>query len=377
MAILTLPMATAGTDSPACASQEALPRHGARQRRRGRETAAVPLLHALRLGVSEFWDDDDETKLQQEQRDWAVSMTWAAPNLVCEQQLWRVMIRLFGKIPADLFRYGLKVDNHQMKTVQIGGKQVKSINISQPMCNGLQELICHPMWSGKIDLLRYALQLAVYCRVQDHVLPLGPGMTIRPQLQTAIMAAVQTLSKEERVDVVAELYYQSYLATGPGANPDVQILFRTLKESIKPARAKHPAERQIFLLRTTDIKAVRDALDSTTRFGTPVWQPCTTYWTHYKEARHEKEKYPPDMPALVDWKKKVMLHGLREKAIRTRLRELGCSDMLYDIPQSDPLPYHFASSGIASSQLSVVTGVVPMPDEEPLPPRARRAARTV
>ncbi len=72
---------------------------------------------------------------------------------------------------------------------------------------------------------------------------------------------------------------------------------------------------------------------------------------------------------MMEWKKDVFLHGLRERIIRGRLRVRGQPDMLYDVPQSDPRPLHFLSSRIPQDQLDVVAGVVCLPGDTPLPAR--------
>ncbi len=52
----------------------------------------------------DYWSEQDEADLQLDHLEWARQMAWAAPSPNVEQQIWRLMIKLFGRLPEDLFR---------------------------------------------------------------------------------------------------------------------------------------------------------------------------------------------------------------------------------------------------------------------------------
>ncbi len=171
-----------------------------------------------------------------------------------------------------------------MKHVVVDGLPEKTLNPSRHLCEELQELLCHPIWSAAWSCCATpyswpstAASTATSC--------LGPWCdTARPGGGPARTCDLSAAASQGRPKVTGDYHYH-YLASllaGPGAHPDIQDLLASLKARTTPQRARNASERQLFLLRKVDVESVKQALDNKkTRFGAPVWQPCAKYWEHY------------------------------------------------------------------------------------------------
>ncbi|KAF2963424.1 hypothetical protein GQX73_g10148 [Xylaria multiplex] len=74
--------------------------------------------------------------------------------------LWKWSLALFGTHPHDLFSWGLRYSTYDWDHGKI--------------LEGLCAILPHSVWNHDIANLRFALQMAVYLRIKDHVLPIGP-----------------------------------------------------------------------------------------------------------------------------------------------------------------------------------------------------------
>jgi len=323
-----------------------------------------------------YWSEEDERILQRDYADWAKQMDASVKEKHRERSLWRLTIKLFGCHPYDLFRYGLQVERQRRQGPDaISGKEPKNMNLSQALCMELQSLMCHPLWDGKIELLRYALQLAVYYRVENHISPLGPGIDLKQEPKDDVWKSAKAVADpEQRMSIIGDYCYETFLQHGPPGNPYIRELAARLQETLTPVPAKEPTDRLLFKLRLADLRAVKQALDgTTTMFGAAKWQPCADYWMQYQVARTRAWQYPPTSIAqLSEWKQAWFLHAKREKLVRIRFRERGMGDMLLDMPRTDPVPFYVNSRRVTQEQRDVLYGAVWPTHEEPLPPRAER-----
>lgn len=331
-----------------------------------------PLFHHFEfIAQYKYWTADDEQRLQIEYGDWAKQMDEGCRESSCERGFWRLTIKLFGCHPFDLFRYGLQMERtYSSGTVIINGKAEKSVNFEQAFCTEIQGLLCHPLWDGKIELLRYALQLTIYYRVKDHILPLGPGIDMKQDPTDDVWRAIREVEdQEEQMSMIGDYCYETYLQNGPPGHRDIRDLAARLQKTLTPVPAQDPDDRLLFKLRLSDLTTLKTALDgTTTRFGAPRWSSCTDYWRQYRRARTEAWLYPPTTARqLSAWKQKWFLHSKREGLIRLRFRELGAGDMLLDIPRRDPVPFYFNSRRVSQEQRDVLYGAVGQAPDESLP----------
>ncbi|RYP48882.1 hypothetical protein DL768_005306 [Monosporascus sp. mg162] len=83
------------------------------------------------------------------------------PDLVLQSDvwsnLWRTSIHHFRRNPHDLFTWGLRRLDRRIMTLRC-----------------LVQLMPHPVWDGDLNLMRYVLQKAVFLRIENHMIPMGP-----------------------------------------------------------------------------------------------------------------------------------------------------------------------------------------------------------
>ncbi|KAH6667595.1 hypothetical protein B0J14DRAFT_704662 [Halenospora varia] len=85
-----------------------------------------------------------------------------------EIMLWRLSHYLFGVIPPELLPSGEKVDlgdnnYHTKENFNIA----MNPNWSSEFCQVFAELICLPWFDSRVELVQYAIQYALYCRLGD------------------------------------------------------------------------------------------------------------------------------------------------------------------------------------------------------------------
>ena len=332
----------------------------------------------------EWWNEEDEVVLQRERGVLAAALAEWAVSQNYEQSLWKAMLQLYGRTPFDLFRYGLKLETgSKRRPLEIGGGEVINICMSQDLALELSVLVCHPIWHNDITILRFALQYAIYCRVEGHIYPLSAVQ--KAMAEDAQDEFLQTIVKWQNNDsllnepwkrLAGDYYYHSLDHGGPHANLDLKELFAELKKRVKPSASSNEQEKMLFLLRVANVRAVRNALDSLEIYGYKKWLPTKEYSEAYKKYQLEStnaktlRSFPPTRDALRKWKKTCFLHEVREKLIRTRLRLAGEPDNLLDFPESDPIPFYIFSESTTPSQKAIIRGVVYPEHDTPLPPRA-------
>ena len=288
------------------------------------------------------------------------------------------MIKLYDRIPIDLFRYGLRPVADK---ITIFNRRQNSFNLSEPLCHELSDLLCHPSWEGRVDVVRYALQLAICQRTSGHAEPLGPLVEIEVDPLGLLERIIESLPSDKQVPAMAEYAYRPYLLAGVHAHAAIQPIKRYLAQM--PSRAAtavtsaRRSELYLFMLTTADVATVKRALDTQLHLGQPRWQPCAAYRARFLAATgggvaapDGLRLHPRTEADLVDWKAHCSLHLIREKQIRCRLRDEGRDDRLFDVPQRDPFPVHFMSERIPPDRFRSVTGEWYPPGEWALPPRS-------
>ena len=290
------------------------------------------------------------------------------------------MIQLYGRTPFDLFRYGLKVDARPLRFLTtLTGKYI-NINMTQDLALGLSILISHPIWHNDIALLRFALQYAVYCRIEDHIQPLPAVLdAMANDTQDEFLQSIikvqnnKELPEKQWRQLLGDYYYHSLDHGGPHANLDLKELFAELKKRVKPRPATNDQEKMLFLLRLSDVRAIGDSLDSLEVYGQKKWASVDTYYRQRMDVLRKVTRFlPPSSSTLQQWKKACFLHELREKIIRHKIRLAGQPDNLLDYPEVDPIPFYLLSKHVNTSQRAVIRGVIYSVDEEQLPPPSEK-----
>lgn len=285
------------------------------------------------------------------------------------------MIQLYGRTPFDLFRYGLKVHTKPTRVIPNGAERYIDINMTHDLALELSMLMSHPVWHNDLAFFRYALQYAVFCRIQGHVSPLPAvldAMAHDPQdefLQSIVKNQNNgELPEKQWSQLVGDYYYHSLDHGGPKANLDMKELFAKLNNRVKARPARNEQDKKLFLLRTIDVRAIKEALDSLEIYGEKKWASVESYYRRRQDEMPNKASFPPSMSTMQQWKKRCLLHELREKLIRRKIRLAGQPDNLLDYPEADPIPFYLLSKHVTPDQRDVIRGVVYPAEEEQLPP---------
>lgn len=322
------------------------------------------------------WTDADEQMFELERRNTPaiLSRDYIEVQFEAEMKLWKAMVKLFGCLPHVLFRYGLRVDNatHTAQDPDFWLKVKRGM--PKDLAEELLTLLPHPIWDGRIELLRYALQLSVSRRVKQHIRPLGRAVDV-VDIGVDIYNAIEMLRSDkdesEADAMLGDYHFEMLMRAGVGADKDMKALDKSLQASIKQEEAASPEERLLFLLQATDVEAVRNALDRMYHLGAPKWRPCSDYCTQYEEhgaaAGVGEDVQNMSCKTFMAWRVHCCMAEEREKAIRTKLRNNNAPDLLLDMRESDPIPWYFLSRRMSAEQKRVLSGVVYPPWEEALP----------
>lgn len=186
--------------------------------------------------------------------------------------LWQITWQRFGKPLTDLWRFGLWPE--QSLTQLADGTTFAHSYLTKPQIIRLRILVSHPAWGDNLDVLRYALMCCVQYRVIDHDEPLEPIQPLDPIIRKS------TLSVAEK----ALMAYNQTKRNGIGSMYNIRIICRRLEQLITPGEVESDTERALFMLRTKDIQALIDALNSVTRPTTmaTLWVDAKWYYDRWK-----------------------------------------------------------------------------------------------
>ncbi|RYP62077.1 hypothetical protein DL769_007465 [Monosporascus sp. CRB-8-3] len=103
--------------------------------------------------------------------------------------LWRTSIHHFRRNPDDLFTWGLRRSDRSIMALRC-----------------LVQLMPHPVWDGDLNLMRYVLQRAVFLRIENHMIPMGP---LSPELIDLLFAHEDIDEREQGIIVNQAVRYWS------------------------------------------------------------------------------------------------------------------------------------------------------------------------
>ncbi|TLD23010.1 hypothetical protein PspLS_07494 [Pyricularia sp. CBS 133598] len=341
------------------------------------------LAHVVWIAQDNAWNRSREQQLRLSIGNWAASAASAAKGNDAELWMWRLVIHFFKVMPHELWRYGLRPHRSECwATGAVSGSKPseQAYNPSYDFCLELGILLCHPIWDGDLMKLRYALQIAICSRIKDHEPPVA-GLNSRmiastKQITDVLVDSCRIMAPEKELELMCKIQSQYYHCGGIKSDKDIQWLTSKLSTLKRGSCITAPdEERLLFFLRTSDMKALREALDAQESHGQAKWRPAVEYCRIFAEtpagmaltgepaqSPNQKVLVPADHLTLASWKTECFIAEKRERLIREEA--LPTFAMLFDIPRGDPQPYHVFSRGeFSEAQQRIVTGTVNIPEK--------------
>ncbi|RYP74312.1 hypothetical protein DL770_007622 [Monosporascus sp. CRB-9-2] len=158
--------------------------------------------------------------------------------------LWRTSIHHFCRSPDDLFTWGLRRSDRSIMVLRC-----------------LVQLMPHPVWDGDLNLMRYVLQKAVFLRIKNHMIPIGP---LSPELIDMFFTQGDIDEREQGLIVNQAVRYWS--GAGPVGSRRVSalVLVNEMERRMQGKRepVSEPRDERRFNLKLKDIELVWECLNS-------------------------------------------------------------------------------------------------------------------
>jgi hypothetical protein len=327
--------------------------------------------HIQFISDRQLWTEAKEERLQHDEAEACRKASRTSVDWVEERKLWNLMITDYNCIPADLFRYGLKLEPAAAATSTAGnGTRITDAPVHPSFAN-LTKLLCHPAWRGDVALVRWALQKAIACRVACHIHPIAACVDFNTDADDSIIDVLMEASKQDphsKIREIANYCYRQVAKHGPQTDPTVRAITTWLEANISVEVAEEKVEEELFYLQDRDLQAVMDALDAQMWHGQPMFRLCKEYMEIHNRVYKAASSQPINSDdELADCKAECLLHEKREERLRRAFRLQGLGDMLLDFPHRDSPPYHVWAREVSSAQRRVMAGVVRHRKEESLP----------
>jgi hypothetical protein len=325
------------------------------------QVAALPAKEETPLVSRRLWTDGDEHRLQQ---------SWTASDQLSldgyhdihdlEITVWDMVHQIFSKSLADLFTYGLKIDDSSWPQTTSPDDQpvIEYEHCPSPaLCGSLQALLCHPIWEGNLSLVRYTLQTAIMHRVPCHIFPIAP-LPDSPERS----AFVSELLAVNATKWAEDANFMAYTMSEPLTRPAIKQLCDNLHRHVERGYVSSTSfdrQEMLFLLRNTDVQAVIKTLDQLKTHGSAT---CMDHVIQYKAKIHGQNN--PDtveakIARLGRWRKDWILATRRKWIIATRHWNNGGAASsedearAYDIPEGDPYPAHLYCEKLGATKRHV------------------------
>lgn len=258
--------------------------------------------------------DDSYLQVDGQSRDWL--------------QLWRTMLHLFRASPHDCFTWGLRL------------APTTTTEESYLLWQSLDALLTHPFWDGRLYVLRYFLQKAIYLRVPNHMEPLCPLSRDGIGFLTEHYSSLSRVGFDP--DSCGTIVSTSTFSLWKMGRPEKgkagsllsQEMVRMVEEEENPTLATSELEETLFFLTCRDVCLIQRALDS---LGANLLEAATTDWPFqhpvsryakaYSRATTSTELLPSQRAQMREWD---------HRCITTKRRERIAD--IPDIPKSERLP---------------------------------------
>lgn len=308
-----------------------------------------------------LWTDGDEQRLQQ---------AWAASDQLSldtrhdlhdlELTVWDMVNHIFSQSLADLFTYGLKIDDSSRpRTSSLNDNPVIEYKHcpSSTLCKSLQALLCHPIWEGDLSLVRYTLQTAIMHRVPHHIFPIAPlpNSPERSQFVEELLAGNATKWADDA-------NFLAYKMSEPLTRPAIKRLCDNLPQHVErgyTTSTSFSRQGMFFLLINADVQAVIKALDQLKTHGSAT---CIDRLIEYKvkmHAHHSSNTVEAKQARLARWRKDWILDTRRRWIMANRHWKNGAAASAedearaYDIPEGDPCPAHLYCEKLGATEKHV------------------------
>jgi len=284
-----------------------------------------------------YWSTYRENQMRRRADAWVRQQLGASGgrgDARAELLLWQVLEDTYRCGVGDLFRYGLKPCFRVQSLVETAS--------FDGYCDKLTSVLAHPIFGGRIDLARYALQLAVQTRYYE-----GHPDPLRPPYSRSAPAFIDTLRDWgfRRGDTPAavledEAAMTPWLADVHQPAGFVHLVRRLLEDREPETVAASWNESVFFFLCASDIDALAQLLPAAPSAGSLPYSAGQ------------------DAAAAAAWlrdrKAAWLLAGLRETLIRTDMNHKRLGDVLPDIPAFDPDPLWHLIDETESKQLAAL-----------------------
>ncbi|RYP86952.1 hypothetical protein DL769_000632 [Monosporascus sp. CRB-8-3] len=162
--------------------------------------------------------------------------------------LWRVSLHHFRRSPDDLFTWGLRFSDGRVGTLR-----------------SLVQLMVHPIWGRSLDLMRYFIQKAVFLRVENHMIPMGP---LSPALLSTLVGD-RDVEEEWEKGAIASMAVRYWSHAGPerDGTENVNALAKEMERRMRGQRRPADGLRddRLFNLQIEDIDLLWECLNSMAR----------------------------------------------------------------------------------------------------------------
>ncbi|RYO86225.1 hypothetical protein DL766_004350 [Monosporascus sp. MC13-8B] len=217
--------------------------------------SALGLISAAR----EMTDDEDEEVMGAPSGDALPGMDDTHLRADGESQewlrLWRTTLHLFRAAPHDLFTWGLRL----APTV--------TEDESRRRWQDLEALMTHPLWDGRLYVLRYFLQKAVCLRVPGHVEPLCLLSRDCVEVLADHRSSLSRMGLDNatRDRAASALTYSLWAVGRPEAYREGDLLSSQMRLTARdqpPAPEASVSDDTLFFMERRDVALVRESLDS-------------------------------------------------------------------------------------------------------------------
>ncbi|ROW09869.1 hypothetical protein VPNG_06301 [Cytospora leucostoma] len=308
--------------------------------------------------VLSVWSQEEEDDLMFDCRDIKDNFFMDHPPTDSNVIVWAASFERYNQPLSDLFTYGLKPHPNVTR-----GSRAKLL--MPTFCHLLTEVLVHPVFQAKIELVRYILQRIVVLRAGGlHLPPMGPSPDIDDGLRGALDQNAQLLrmgdnSLQARIQADHDAVWLYLQQHGPQRSADIVGLEEGLEEDFEEEdvpkdmpRDNMPNCRSIFYLQLWDLQFLVDVLD---RLSDPegYMAPGVYYRQWLGLTTRVRAFMSTKIDGLVqEW----FLRDERDYRIRQKLRQTGSDRILYDIPEEEFGPLYIESRFILPGMRAIVCG---------------------
>ncbi|KAF7515138.1 hypothetical protein G7054_g14735 [Neopestalotiopsis clavispora] len=238
--------------------------------------------------------------------------------------------------------------NPNVHHITVNKTRVKNPYWSKQFCEGLENLLVHPLWAGDFASMVIFIQYAVMCRTNDQRGSQWPRENPTSDLLFETFRQY-TANIHHDMESVVDLHQRALRGLGNVPSKTSKLLlaieaaaFDAVTEPFLPSEPTAP-----YKVRTKDLQAVSIALENLKVNGTPVYLPPKTYLSMISDAIREPRTAPLDTK-LEECRERVLLDMQRNEIRNNNLLRINRN--IQD-PANEPLmPGAVATGPISGPQ---------------------------